>query len=84
MFTFVRCALLQQTLFKNIVCEECDPTRALIILTRAAPKNADEDDGEGSEGLVEEELADKPGTTNGAQFDILQSILLPFLLRCGF
>ena len=40
MFTFVHCALLQQTFFQNIVCEECDPTRALIVLIRAASKNA--------------------------------------------
>ena len=31
-----------------------------------------------------EELVDKPGTTNGKKFDALQSILLPFLVRCGF
>ena len=31
-----------------------------------------------------EELVDKPGTTNGTQFDFLQSISLPFLVRCGF
>ena len=44
----------------------------------------DEDDGEVGEGVVEEEFADKPGTTNGTQLDILQSILLPFLMRRGF
>ena len=31
-----------------------------------------------------EELVDRPGTTNGTQFAILQWILLPFLVRCGF
>ena len=36
------------------------------------------------EGVVEEELADQPGTTNGTSFDILQSILLPVLVRCCF
>ena len=30
------------------------------------------------------ELVDRSGTTNGTQFDILQLILLPFLMRCGF
>ena len=40
MFTFVRCALVQQTLFKNIVCEKCDPAGALDVLTRAAPISA--------------------------------------------
>ena len=33
---------------------------------------------------VVEELVVKPGTTNGTQFDILQSILLPCLVRSGF
>ena len=42
-----------------------------------------EDDGEVGEGVVEEELADKPRTTYGSQLDLLQSILLPFLMRCG-
>ena len=40
MFTFVRCAQLQQTLFKNIVCEKCDATRALQVFIQAAPINA--------------------------------------------
>ena len=31
-----------------------------------------------------EELVDKPGTTNGALFDVSQWIFLPFLMRCGF
>ena len=43
-----------------------------------------EDDGEEGDGVVEEDLVDRPGNTNGTQFDILQSILLPFLMRCGF
>ena len=33
---------------------------------------------------VVEELVDKPRATNGTQFDFLQSILLPFLVRCVF
>ena len=47
-------------------------------------ESCDEDDGEVGEGVVEEELADKPGTTTGTQIDISQSILWPFLMRCGF
>ena len=39
-------------------------------------ESCDEDD--------DEVRADTPGTTNGTYFDILQSILLPFLVRCGF
>ena len=31
-----------------------------------------------------EELADRPGTTNGTWFAVLHSIFLPFLMRCGF
>ena len=40
--------------------------------------SCDEDGDEADESVVEEELADIPGTTNGTQFHILQSILLPF------
>ena len=45
-----------------------------MYLLTSNTESCDEDDGEVGEGLVEEELADKPGTTNGTQFDILQSI----------
>ena len=31
----------------------------------------------------EDEL-DKPGTTIGTKFSVLQMILIPFLMRCGF
>ena len=55
-----------------------------MYLWTSNAESCDEDDGEVGEGAVEEELADKPGTTNGTQLDILQSILLPFLMRCGF
>ena len=46
--------------------------------------NTEACDEEKGEDVVEEELADKPGTTNGTQLDILQSVLLPILVRCGF
>ena len=46
-------------------------------------KSCDEDYDEVGVGVVEE-LVDKPGTTNGTQFEILQSVLLPSLMRCGF
>ena len=46
-------------------------------------ESCDEDDEEVGVGVVEE-LVDKPGTTNGTSFDMLQSNLLPFLVRCGF
>ena len=55
----------------------------MYLLTSNA-ESCEEDDVEVGEGIVEEELADIPGTTNGTKFDILQSILLPFLMRCGF
>ena len=54
-----------------------------MYLLTSNTESCDEDDGEIGEGVVEE-LEDKPGTTNGTSFDILQSILLPFLMRCGF
>ena len=33
---------------------------------------------------LEEELADKPGTTVGTKFSVLHCIRIPFLMRCGF
>ena len=36
------------------------------------------------EGKLEEELADKPGTTIGTKFSVLYCIRIPFLMRCGF
>ena len=55
-----------------------------MYLLTSNTESHDEDDGEVSEGVVEEELADKPGTTNGTLLDTLQSIFSPFLMRCGF
>ena len=52
-----------------------------MYLQTTNTESCDEDDGEIGEGVVEEELADKPGTTNGIQLQKLQSILLPFLMR---
>ena len=54
----------------------------MYLLTSNA-ECCDEDDEEVGVGVVEE-LVDKPVTTNGTWFDILQSIVLPFLVRCGF
>ena len=54
----------------------------MFLLTSVA-ESRDEDDGEEGEGVVEEEVADKPGTTNGTKLERLQSILLPFLMRSG-
>ena len=36
------------------------------------------------EGKLEEELDDKPGTTIGTKFSVLQIIRIPSLMRCGF
>ena len=36
-----------------------------VYLWTSNTESCDEDDGEVGEGVVEEELADKPGTTNG-------------------
>ena len=52
-----------------------------MYLLTSNTESSDED--EVGVGVVEE-LVDKPGTTNGTEFQIfLQSILLPFLVRCG-
>ena len=53
-----------------------------VYLLTSNTESCDEDDDEVGVG-VDEEIVDKPGTTNGTQFDRLQSILLPFLMRCG-
>ena len=55
-----------------------------VYLLTSNTESCDEDDGEVGEGAVEEELADKPGTTSGTELDFLKSIILPFLMRCGF
>ena len=55
-----------------------------MCLLTSKTESCDEDDDEADEGVVEEELAVVPGTTNGTQFDFLQQIILPFLVRCGF
>ena len=54
-----------------------------MYLLTSNTESCDEDDDEVGVGVVEE-LADKPGTVNGTQFDTLHSIILPFLVRCGF
>ena len=54
-----------------------------VYLLTSSTESCDEDDGEVGEGPVEE-LVDKAGTTNGTKLDTVQSILLPFLMRCGF
>ena len=36
-----------------------------VYLLTSNTESCDKDDGEAGEGVVEEELADKPGTTNG-------------------
>ena len=53
-----------------------------MYLLTSNTESCDEDDDVGV-GVVEE-LVDKPRTVNGTSFDILQSILLPFLVRCVF
>ena len=35
-------------------------------------------------GKLEKELVDKPGTTIGTKFSVLQCIRKTFLMRCGF
>ena len=55
-----------------------------MCLLSSNTESCDEDDGEVGEGAVEEELSGKRGTTNGTKLVLLPSILLPFLMRCGF
>ena len=54
-----------------------------VYLFTSNTESCDEDVVEAGVGVVEE-LVDRPGTTNATQLDILQSIMLPFLMRCGF
>ena len=59
------------------------PTSSLFSDTESVLADVDpcdEDGDEADEGVVEDELADIPGTTNGTSLDLLQSILLPFLI----
>ena len=55
----------------------------MYVLT-SNTESCDEDDGEVGEGVVEEELGDQSRITNGTLLDILQSVLLPVLVRSGF
>ena len=59
-------------------------TRLSVYLLTSNTESCNEDDGEVGDCVVEQELVEKPGTTNGTLFDVLQSILLPLLVRCGF
>ena len=55
-----------------------------MCLLTSNTESCDEDDEEVGVGVVGE-LVQKPGTTNGTQFEkLLQSMLLPFLVRCVF
>ena len=54
-----------------------------VYLLTSNTESCDEDVEEVGVGVAEE-LVDKPRTTKGTLFDTLRSILLPFLVRCGF
>ena len=54
-----------------------------MYLLTSNTESCDEDDDEVGVG-DEKELADIPGTTNGTWLDLLQSILLPFLMSRDF
>ena len=54
-----------------------------MYLLSSKTESCVEDDDEVGVGVVEE-LVDKSGTPNGTKFEKLQSILLSFLVRCGF
>ena len=55
----------------------------LLMLDVGVTESCDEDEGELGEDEVEE-LVERPGTTKGTWFAVLQLIFLPFLMRCGF
>ena len=89
----VKVDVLRRPLLLLVPCLSCgrciqeDACGDMSPLCHTSPSNMEscgEDDGEEGDGVVEEDLVDRPGNTNGTQFDILQSILLPFLMRCGF
>ena len=67
----------------SLVLQLLSGTGSSVFLLTSNTESCDEDDEEIGVGVVEE-LVDKPRTTNGTEFGILQSILLHFLVRCGF
>ena len=58
--------------------------RFSVYLLTSNTESYDEDDGEVGEGVVEEELADKPGTTNGTLLENCNQRSCLFLTRCDF
>ena len=73
----------KSSLFVPLLLSDTGFSRYLFSLF--ADIDSCEEDGEGvDEDAGEEELEDNPGTTNGTKLDILQSIFLSFLMRCGF
>ena len=54
-----------------------------VYLLTSNTASCDEDVEDASVDDVKE-LADKPGTANGTTLYMLQSIILPFLMRCRF
>ena len=67
-------------------------SRIWISLTVGEEDEVEEDDEQWLsclEGVFEvdedpEDELDKPGTTIGTKFSVLQGIRIPFLMRCGF
>ena len=66
----------------SLVLPPLSGTGGSVNLLPSNTESCDEDVEEVGVGVAEEHV-DKPGTTNGTQ-DNLQSILLPFWVRCGF
>ena len=53
----------------SLILQLLSGTRFSVYLLTSNTESCDEDDGEEGEVVVEEELADEPGTTNGTQLD---------------
>ena len=73
--------------FKALFLSDTGASTSLISDTESLLADVDSCDADGEEadeGVVEEELAEIPATTNGTLFEKLQSIFLQFLMRCGF
>ena len=66
MLVFGFCGFMQRVArSSSLVLPLLSGTGFSVYLLTSNTESCDEDDGEVGEGAVEDELADKPGTTNG-------------------
>ena len=65
-FVFGFCGFMQRvSRSSSLVLPHLSGTGCSVYLLTSNSESCDDDDGEMGEGVVDEELADKPGTTNG-------------------